>query len=245
MNNKKFLKKLKNIIPIHIIPKFQYETDLLKWNKKQEKIFSKKIIQNNQNIKIKKNLKKSGIKKLYINCSFKNYHIEHEGHKKVLFLTKNYAKNFNNHISNFIFLGRPGTGKNHLATAIGKYLILKGKRVFITTISNLMLKIKSTFNNQDKKNTEEKFINYLSTIDLLIFDEIGIQTQSKYEKIIINQIVDRRYSSKKSTGMLSNLNFYEIKTILGERIIDRIKFGNSLCLNFNWNSYRNKNQIKL
>ncbi|CAL4041894.1 DNA replication protein DnaC [Buchnera aphidicola (Takecallis arundicolens)] len=240
MNNTDFLKKLKNIIPSHITPKFTNQKDLLHWNQKEGKIFSKKIIKKNEKYKIRNAFLKSGIRELYINCSFQNYKIEHEGHKKAIHLTKKYAKNFDQNNANFVFLGRPGTGKNHLATAISNYLILKGKKILIITIANLMSTIKATFKNNNTKMTEEKFIYYLSNLDLLILDEIGIQTESKYEKIVINQIIDRRASSKKPIGMLSNCNYYTIKKILGERIIDRMQLSNSLWLYFNWKSYRNK-----
>jgi len=237
-NNINFLKRLKKIIPSHIQPKFKYEKELLTWNYQQGELFSKYIIQKNKKMKKKYILEKSGIGKLHINCSFKNYIIQHTGHKKALLLSKNYARKFNTINSNFIFLGKSGTGKSHLAIAIGNYLILKGKNIFIITISNLMLNIKKSFNNTNKNFTEEKIINHLSTVDLLILDEIGIQTESKYEKIIIHQIVTRRTSERKPIGILSNLNYQEIQKVLGTHIMNKIKLKNSLCLNFFWNSYK-------
>ncbi|QTM69083.1 ATP-binding protein, partial [Buchnera aphidicola (Hormaphis cornu)] len=135
------------------------------------------------------------------------------------------------------FSGRPGTGKNHLASAIGNYLILHGKSVLIMTVADLMSNMKGTFNGSSHI-TEEKLLNNLSTVDLLMIDEIGMQTESRYEKVIINQIVDRRSSSKRSTGMLSNLDYKGMKTLLGERVIDRMRLGRSLWLTFEWESYR-------
>lgn len=240
MHSTDFLKKLKNIIPSHITPKFTNQQELLNWNQKEGRLFSKQIIQKNEKWKIKNAFLKSGIRELYINCSFQNYKIEHEGHKKAIQITKNYVKNFDQNKASFVFLGRPGTGKNHLATAISNHLILKGKQVLIITVANLMSTIKSTFNNNNKSMSEETFIYYLNNLDLLILDEIGIQTESKYEKIVINQIIDGRTSSKKPIGMLSNCNYYTIKKILGERIIDRMQLNNSIWLYFNWTSYRNK-----
>ncbi|ABJ90498.1 DNA replication protein DnaC [Buchnera aphidicola] len=237
MNN--FLKKLKKIMPKYIKPKFYNDKELLLWNQKQGKKYSQSIIQNNKAIKIQKTLGKSGIKELYMNCSFENYHINHKGHQKVLNASRKYAENFKNSIASFIFSGKPGTGKNHLAAAIGNYLILQGNSVLIITIADLMSYIKETFNKKNTNSmTEEKLLNNFSTIDLLIIDEIGIQLKSEYEKIIINQIIDRRSSSKKSTGMLSNLTHAGIKNLLGERVIDRMCIGNSLWLTFEWDSYR-------
>lgn len=232
-----FFKKLKNIMPNYIVPKFNHDKELLLWNQKQGKISSESIIRKNRAMKMQRVLGRSGIRELYMNCSFENYNIKHNGHKKVLFAARKYAENFKNNISSFIFSGRPGTGKNHLASAIGNYLILHGNSVLIITVADLMSNIKGTFNGTSSV-TEESLIHNLSTVDLLMIDEIGMQTESKYEKVIINQIVDRRSSTKRSTGMLSNLDHYSMKNLLGERVIDRMRLGNSLWLNFEWDSYR-------
>ncbi|XRX42598.1 MAG: DNA replication protein DnaC [Buchnera aphidicola (Eriosoma harunire)] len=231
------LMRLKRLVPQHIKPKFRHESELLSWNQEQGIISSNFIVQENRAIKMEKILGRSGIRELYINCSFDNYRIHHDGHKRVLRCAEKYAKNFDKNIAGFIFSGKPGTGKNHLASAIGNYLILHGKSVLIVTVADLMSNIKSTFNNFSHI-TEEKLLNRLSTVDLLMIDEIGMQIESRYEKIIINQIVDRRSSSKRATGMLTNLNFSKMKQLLGERVIDRMRLGNSLWLNFEWDSYR-------
>ncbi len=77
-------------------------------------------------------------------------------------------------------------------------------------------------------------LNDLSNVDLLVIDEIGVQTESRYEKVIINQIVDRRSSSKRPTGMLTNSNMEEMTKMLGERVMDRMRLGNGLWVNFTW-----------
>ncbi|CAL4317808.1 ATP-binding protein [Buchnera aphidicola] len=230
------ISEIKSIIPKDIKPKFKNAIDLLKWNQKQGMIYSKNILKKNTNLKKKTILKNSGIKKLYLNCSFKNYNVKNIGQKKALKLSIKYVKNFNLHISNFIFSGNPGTGKNHLATSIIKKLILQKKNTLIISITELMSHIKNTFNNNFY--TESELIKKFSILDLLIIDEIGVQKKSEYEQITLHRIIEKRCSNKKSTGILSNLNFYEIKKILGERILDRMRLGKSLWINFNWESYR-------
>ncbi|WP_343192626.1 DNA replication protein DnaC [Buchnera aphidicola (Taiwanaphis decaspermi)] len=237
INNYTLFKRLKKIMPNNIKPKFIKDVDLLNWNQKQGEIYSKSIIRKNKAMKMQKILNKSGIRELYINCSFDNYKVNNNGQNRVLLASKRYAYKFNGNISNFIFSGKPGTGKNHLASAIGNYLILHGKKVLIVTVADLMSNMKNTFHGKNNI-TEEKLLNNLSNVDLLIIDEIGIQTESRYEKVIINQIVDRRSSSKKPTGMLSNLDHKEMRKLLGERVIDRMRLGNSLWLTFEWESFR-------
>ncbi|KAF0711297.1 DNA replication protein DnaC [Aphis craccivora] len=224
-------------MPNNIKPKFENDQDLLAWNQEQGRISSESILRENKAMKMQRVLGRSGIRELYMNCSFENYKIEHEGQRKVLKAAKRYAEEFNENIASFIFSGRPGTGKNHLASAIGNYLILHGKSILIVTVADLMSNMKGTFSGASNI-TEENLLHNLSTVDLLMIDEIGMQTESRYEKVIINQIVDRRSSSKRSTGMLSNLDHKGMKNLLGERVIDRMRLGNSLWLTFEWESYR-------
>ncbi len=61
-----------------------------------------------------------------------------------------------------------------------------------------MSAMKDTFGNRET--SEEQLLNDLSMVDLLVIDEIGMQTESRYEKVIINQIVDRRSSSNDLPG---------------------------------------------
>ncbi|WP_343192189.1 DNA replication protein DnaC [Buchnera aphidicola (Formosaphis micheliae)] len=232
-----FFKRLQRIMPNHIKPKFNNDEDLLAWNQEEGILSSQAILRQNRAMKMQKILGRSGIRELYMNCSFDNYHIQHEGHQKVVSAARKYAEEFNENIASFIFSGRPGTGKNHLASAIGNHLILNGKNVLIVTVADLMSNMKNTFNGTNNI-TEENLLHNLSNVDLLMIDEIGMQTESRYEKVIINQIVDRRSSSKRSTGMLSNLDHLGMKSLLGERVIDRMRLGNSLWLTFEWNSYR-------
>ena len=102
----------------------------------------------------------------------------------------------------------------------------------------MMSAMKDTFSNRET--SEEQLLNDLSNVDLLVIDEIGVQTESRYEKVIINQIVDRRSSSKRPTGMLTNHNIDEMTRLLGERVMDRMKLGNSLYVIFDWDSYRSR-----
>lgn len=87
---------------------------------------------------------------------------------------------------------------NHLAAAICNELLLRGKSVLIITVADIMSAMKDTFGNRET--SEEQLLNDLSMVDLLVIDEIGMQTESRYEKVIINQIVDRRSSSNDLPG---------------------------------------------
>ncbi|WP_312054927.1 DNA replication protein DnaC [Pantoea brenneri] len=231
--------RLKRMMPAGTRPKFTNGEELLAWNQEQGRLRSEAIVRENRAMKMQRIMGRSGIRELHINCSFDNYRVENEGQRKALEQARQYAAEFEDSIASFVFSGRPGTGKNHLAAAIGNDLILRGKSVLIVTVADLMSSMKGTFSGSSGI-TEERLIQDLSSVDLLVIDEIGMQSESRYEKVIINQIVDRRSSSKRPTGMLTNLNPNEMNTLLGERVMDRMRLGNSLWVRFDWESYRSR-----
>lgn len=212
--------------------------ELLAWQKEQGEIRAAALARENRAMKMQRTFNRSGIRPLHQNCSFDNYKVESQGQMNALNLSRQYVDEFDGNIASFIFCGKPGTGKNHLAAAICNELLLRGKSVLIITVADIMSAMKDTFTNRET--TEEQLLNDLSNVDLLVIDEIGVQTESRYEKVIINQIVDRRSSSKRPTGMLTNHNIDEMTRLLGERVMDRMKLGNSLYVIFDWESFRSR-----
>ncbi|TBM16992.1 DNA replication protein DnaC [Hafnia alvei] len=233
------MQRLKKMMPAHVEPKFTNAEEWRVWQEEEGRKRSEAISRENQAMKMQRVFKRSGIRHLHMNCSFDNYRVECEGQRIALERARQYAAEFDGNIASFVFSGKPGTGKNHLAAAIGNDLILRNKSVLIVTVADLMSSMKGTFSG-NSDTTEERLLEDLSAVDLLVIDEIGVQTESRYEKVIINQIVDRRSSSKRPTGMLSNLNVQSMNTLLGERVMDRMSLGNSLWVNFDWESYRSR-----
>ena len=201
------MKRLQKMMPAHVEPAFKTGEELLAWQKEQGKLRSEALERENRAMKMQRTFNRSGIRPLHQNCSLDNYRVECEGQMIALSRARQYVEEFDGNIASFIFSGKPGTGKNHLAAAIC---------------------------------SEEQLLTDLSKVDLLVIDEIGMQTESRYEKVIINQIVDRRSSSKRPTGMLTNSTMDEMNKLLGERVMDRMRLGNSLWVNFNWDSYRDR-----
>jgi DNA replication protein DnaC len=232
------LQRLQKMIPANVKPAFTSGAELMAWQKEQGEIRSAALERENRAMKMQRTFNRSGIRPLHQNCSFENYKIECKGQQDACNAARQYVEDFDSSIASFIFSGKPGTGKNHLAAAICNELLLRGKSVLIITVADIMSAMKETFSNRES--TEEQLLNDLSNVDLLVIDEIGMQNESRYEKVIINQIVDRRSSSKRPTGMLTNSALDEMNKLLGERVMDRMRLGNSLWVIFNWESYRSR-----
>ncbi len=128
-----------------------------------------------------------------------------------------------------------GNRKNHLAAAIGNHLLAGGRSVLVVTIPDLMLRVRECY---DDGQSEASLLDDLCRVDLLIPDEVGIQRGSSGEKVILNRVIDRRLSSMRPVGILTNLNYESLTDTLGARILDRLQMDGGMWVNFDWDSYR-------
>lgn len=229
------LERLKKFIPAGVEPKFSSVEEWRSWQEAEGRKRAAEVNELNRQARAEKILGRSGIQELHRKCSFANYEVHEDGQRKAFTMAKSYAQNFGTGFSSFIFSGSPGTGKNHLAAAIGNHLLKQGKTVLVVTIPDLMLRVRSCF---DDGTSEATLINDLCAVDLLILDEVGVQRESRGEMVILNQIVDRRLSGMKPVGILTNLNHGELERVLGVRIMDRLTMDGGVWVNFDWGSHR-------
>ncbi|EPI8420551.1 ATP-binding protein, partial [Shigella flexneri] len=163
----------------------------------------------NRQLRVEKILR-SGIQPLHRKCSFANYRAQNDGQRHALSQAKSIADELMTGCTNFVFSGKPGTGKNHLAAAIGNRLMAKGRSVIIVTVSDVMSVLHESYDNGK---SGEKFLQELCGVDLLVLDEIGMQRDTKNEQVVLNQIVDRRTASLRGVGMLTNINHAAMNTL--------------------------------
>jgi DNA replication protein DnaC len=71
--------------------------------------------------------------------------------------------------ASFLIFGKPGTGKTHLALAIGYAACFQRKRARFTKVSALVAKLIDNYENRRIR----RFYRRLDRLDLLIVDEIG------------------------------------------------------------------------
>ena len=107
--------------------------------------------------------------------------------------------------------------------------------MLVVTIPDLMLRVRECY---DSDQSEAALLDDLCKVDLLVLDEVGIQRGTTGEKVIINQVIDRRLSSMRPVGILTNLNYAELSSTLGERVMDRMQMDSGMWVNFDWESHR-------
>lgn len=150
------------------------------------------------------------------------------------------AASFIDKRENLILYGPVGTGKTHLATAIGVEACKRDKKVrFFRTAAlvNQLLDAKA-------KGELKKFLRQLEKLDLLICDEWGYIPFDKEGSQLLFQVISDCYE-KRSIILTTNLEFSNWNGIfydekLTSAIIDRI-IHHSHLLMFTGSSYRLKN----
>ena len=118
---------------------------------------------------------------------------------------------------NVLALGNSGTGKTHLALALGLAACQKGARVRFTTAAALVNELLEARDDKHLLRVQKQFAKQ----DLLIVDELGYVPLSKTGAELLFELFSRRYEQA-STLVTSNLPFNEWTEIFGsERLTGR------------------------
>src|SRR5437879_7097369 len=110
-----------------------------------------------------------------------------------------------------LFLGPPGTGKSHLAQAIGQAAIHQGYRVLYRETHTLLREIvDATIDG-----TRQSHMELLSTVPLLIIDDLGMRKLPPTAAEELLEIVMRRYERAR-TLLTSNRAIEDWGKLLGD-----------------------------
>jgi DNA replication protein DnaC len=188
---------------------------------------------------------RAGIPERFRDRELSAYVATTEGQQRALKFAQTYADKFNEVIEtgkSALFIGKPGTGKTHLAIGIALHVMREHKRsALFITVMRAIRSIKDTW-RKDSELSEAEAIEDLVFPDLLILDEVGIQFGSDAEKLLLFDVLNERYERRKPTLMLSNLTAPEVAAYLGERVMDRLREDGGQAIVFDWQSHRGARQ---
>jgi DNA replication protein DnaC len=138
---------------------------------------------------------------------------------------------------NVLIFGNPGSGKTHVACAIGQELIRLGRRALFATCSLMVQDLLAA--KRDLK--LRGFLKKISRYEVLILDDIGYVQYSREEMEVLFSLLAERYE-RGSVILTSNLPFSGWESIFKDPMttaaaIDRLVH-HSVILELNVPSYR-------
>lgn len=145
---------------------------------------------------------------------------------------------------NLALVGPPGTGKTHLAIAIGIKAVLQDYSVLFTTLNDML---EDLYISRADNSVQQRFRKYTQP-DLLILDELGLKKLNQTSVDDFYEVVSKRYE-RNSIIVTSNKTFDEwgrilFDPVLASAILDRFVHHCNF-INITGDSYRMRERESL
>ncbi len=179
---------------------------------------------------IAENFRTSNLEQMLTDQSFENFDFSlfdttpqdgllspRDNMKRIYQLCKNYTEQFDRQDKSLLFVGATGLGKTYLSTAIARALLDQGKSVIYISAPEFARRIEAA-----RFKDEEGQLRQFMEADMLILDDLGIETHTPYIVGTLTDLMDQRIRTGKPMLFSTNLNLDGIQKAYDERIISRL-----------------------
>lgn len=169
-------------------------------------------------------------------ASLSNYNASNESQAKALRIAERFVEVFDKDKPiNLLFSGPYGVGKSHLAKALTDGIIENRHSSIFISVPKLLTKFRSSY-NKDSEYSESDLIDALSTVDVLVLDDLGAEKDSDWSWEKLFEIVDSRQGLH--TIYTSNYSPDDLINKLGERNFSRIVNRDTTTVEIKGDNYR-------
>jgi DNA replication protein DnaC len=154
----------------------------------------------------------AGIPERYRGCKLDNFNVNLQGSKpqlmRALALARHYVEGFLTDgrfvETGLLFVGPPGVGKTHLATAVLTGVIRQyGVKGRFADFATLIHRIQATFDPRSPESKRE-LLDPVIEAELLVLDELGVQKATGWVNDLLYLIVNARYTRRRPTLFTTN-----------------------------------------
>lgn len=198
-------------------------------------------------------IKASGMGQLIEKQSFENFDLSHcrelgEDYYAqmagILEYCKRYAQGFSETSGQtLLFIGKTGTGKTHLSSAIARQVIERGFSVMYDSSSNIFRAFEDDQFNKDRfrhsrgEAFEPRSEKYMNT-DLLVIDDLGTEFITQFTVSCLYNLINTRQNKGLSTIISTNFSPDEISRKYEDRLYSRLLGSETVVLQFVGPDYR-------
>lgn len=120
-----------------------------------------------------------------------------------------------------LLLGPVGCGKSHLAAGILREIVLKGYSGLFYNSPDLLSEIRATF-QQGSEISEDDLIEEISSVDLLVLDDLGAEKVTDFVLDRFYLIINKRYESCLPLIVTTNCDMETLRGRLNNRVVSRL-----------------------
>ncbi len=129
----------------------------------------------------------------------------------------NYAANPANQW--LLLKGGYGTGKTHLAAAIGHHRLAMGHPVLFLTVPDLLDHLRQTYAPSNDVDYDELF-ERVKNVELLVLDDLGSESPTPWANEKLFQLLNHRYVKHLATVITTNVDIEAMDPRLQSRLVD-------------------------
>lgn len=152
-------------------------------------------------------LRSAGIPRRYDHCtldSFESHDSTTKSHAFAKRVALDWVERWPSVGNGLLFLGKPGTGKTHVAVGIARELIVtKGARILFYEQRQLLKEIQTTF-DAGASRSESEVLRPVIDCEVLILDDLGAGRITAWARDALHDVIVQRYNDDKAMILTSN-----------------------------------------
>lgn len=179
--------------------------------------------------RVRKLMERSNLQALS-NMTFENFLVD-EPQKTAFKRAQQFAANPEGWL---VLMGGYGTGKTHLAAAIGNYRLAAGAQVLFQVVPDLLDHLRAAYAPASESGYDEIFESVRES-KLLILDDLGTQIATQWAQEKLFQLFNHRYTYRLPTVITTNNALDQMPQRLASRMADPQV---STCVTINASDFR-------